>query len=378
MAEIDRSVRTRAFLDQWFAVVVIVLLALTLVTGWWAYQVNLVPETEQQERLVEEWSESSSYQHRALIVNESIPFEKGQVVTNRPIYYFNLSKTLNGTYAYSYEADGGDVSVDTDTFLLIRAGQLTNQQVNQTFWRVARPLDAKSTDSLAPGDEHTVAFQVDIRSVLRTISTVQRQVGASEGLVDVRVRSVSRIQGTVEGEQINRTYQSDMVMTVNPATFRVIQTNLVSETHQTFETTEVLVQPPPTKAYGSIALTALLGVTLVIVVVARLGGYSELTEEERELIQIERDREQYSEWITTGTFPSERDYEQTVLVDDLEGLIDVAIDTNKRVIEDPQLGVSTVLDDNYIYIYVRPDSPARDWLVNYADTTLDDFEQYEF
>jgi len=67
-----------------------------------------------------------------------------------------------------------------------------------------------------------------------------------------------------------------------------------------------------------------------------------------------------------------------VLVDDLEGLVDVAIDTNKRVIKDEQLGVATVLDDDYAYMYVRPDSPAGDWLFNQADTTMDEFEQFQF
>jgi hypothetical protein len=116
----------------------------------------------------------------------------------------------------------------------------------------------------------------------------------------------------------------------------------------------------------------------VLLIGFRYGGYIELTDEERELVEITQARQRFTEWITTGEFPSEREYDETVLVDDLEGLVDVAIDTNKRVIEDTQLGVFTVLDDAYIYIYVQPDSAARDWLVNYADTTIDEFDDYEF
>ncbi|WP_241996948.1 DUF5305 family protein, partial [Halorubrum sp. SD626R] len=97
----------------------------------------------------------------------------------------------------------------------------------------------------------------------------------------------------------------------------------------------------------------------------------------REILHVHQQEQVFSEWITRGTFPSEREYEATVLVDDLEGLVDVAIDTNKRVIKDEQLGVSTVLDGDYVYVYVRPDSPAEDWLVNYADMTMDEFEQFD-
>lgn len=378
MAEIDGYVQARAFADKWFVVIVVVLLFVSAVLGWWAFQVNMVPDTREEERLVESWSESSSYTHSALIVNDSLPFAEGSVVRNRPIYYFNLSKDLDGTYGYTYEADDGDLAVTTDTFLLIRGGELENQEINQSFWQVARPLETARSDSLAPGEQHTVAFTVDIRYVLETITTVQRQLGSTEGLVDVRVRSISTVEGEVEGEAVSRTYESDLVMVVNPAIFRVIEADVVSERHQSFATAEIIVQPSPTEAYGSIGLFVLSLVLLASLGVARVNGSFELSEEERELLAIVRQREQHSDWITTGTFPAERNYDQTILVDDLRGLIDVAIDTNKRVIEDTQLGVSTVLDNDYIYMYVRPDSPARNWLVNYADTTLDEFESYEF
>lgn len=374
--ELDRSIRVRAVLDSWFVVFVIALALAAVVLGWWAYQINVVPDVQQEERLTEQWSEQTSFDHGALIINDSLPFAAGDTVRNRPIYYTNLSKELDGTYSYQFDADSGDVNVTTETYLLIRAGELEDQQVVEVYWEVAEPLATNTSASIQPGEEHIVEYSVDIPSVLKTIVTVEKQVGATEGLVDVRVVSVSSVEGSVEGTEVDHTYQSDKVMVVNPATYRVIQTETIEEDHQTFETTDVIVPPSPIESYGSIGLFALALVLLGSVLVVRQLGYTDLTDEERELIQIEGDRERFSEWITTGTFPSEREYDQTVLVDDLEGLVDVAIDTNKRVIEDDQLGVSTVLDEEYVYVYVRPDSPARDWLVNYADTTLDDFERH--
>jgi hypothetical protein len=376
MSEIDRSVRLRAVLDSRFLVVVVALCLATAALGWWTYQVNAVPEVEQQERVVGEWSETTSYNHSARIVNDSLPFERGETVRNRPIYYTNLSNELDGTYTYGYDAERGDLTVTTETFLLIRAGELEDQQVVETFWSVSEPLASERTESLGPGETHEVTHTVDIRSVLETIRTVERQVGAQEGLVDVRVVSVSSIEGTVGGRRVDRRYSSDMIMVVDPATFRVLQLDTVDQTHQTTETAEVVVDPSPVEAYGSMGLFGLAAVLLVGLVVDRAAlGYIELSEEERELLAVTRDRERFSEWITTGTFPTEREYDEMVLVDDLEGLVDVAIDTNKRVIEDEQLGVSTVLDGDHSYVYVRPDSPARDWLIHSADTTLDEFDR---
>ncbi|TQQ83017.1 hypothetical protein EGH24_06185 [Halonotius terrestris] len=377
MAEIDRSLTFRSFLNDWFVVILIALAIAALLSGWWAYQVNLVPDIEEEQRLSEQWSESTSFRHSAYVEQESIPFPAGETVANRPIYYTNISDELDGTYRYQYSADSGTVDVETETFLLIRGGELEDGNLTETFWEVSEPL-ASGSDTIEPGEAHTVQFTVDIRSVLTTIATVEQQLDSSDGIVDVRVVSLSDVSGTAEGETLDETYRSELIMVVSPSTYRVAETNTVDEVHRSFETVEVLAEPSPIVAYGSIVLFGVVVMLLMSVVGLRYTGYTELTDEEEELLEITSARQRFSEWITTGEFPSEREYEQTVLVDDLEGLVDVAIDTNKRVIEDTQLGVFTVLDDAYIYIYIRPDSAARDWLVNYADTTIDEFDEYDF
>jgi len=377
MAEIDRSLRIRSFLSDWFVVIVIALAIAAALSGWWAYQVNLVPDVEEEQRLAEQWSESTAFQHSVVIGNDTLPFRAGETAADRPIYYTAVSEELDGAYSYEYTADSGNLAVTTDTFLLIRGGELDDGNLTETFWEVSEPLTS-SRSTITPEESHTVEFTVDIRSVLETIATVESQLDSTEGIVDVRVVSISDVSGTAEGEEIDRTYRSEMPIVVSPSTFRVTDTRTVDEVHRSFETVEVFAEPSPLVAYGSIIAFGLLVALCLGVVGLRQTGYTELTDEEEELIEITQARQRFSEWITTGEFPSEREYEQTVLVDDLEGLVDVAIDTNKRVIEDTQLGVFTVLDDAYIYIYIRPDSAARDWLVNYADTTIDEFDEYDF
>ena len=377
MPEIDRSLQLRAFLNEWAAVLIVVLLIASAGVGWWAYQINLEPSVETEQRLTEQWSESTAFSHSAPITNDSLPFAAGERATNRPLYYTSLSEELAGTYRYGYTADSGSVNVTTDTYLLIRGGRIENNNMTETYWEVSEPLAADS-ETLDPGESHQVEFIVDITETLDTIGTVEQQLDSSEGLVDVRVVSVSELSGNVDSDSVETTYRSELPIVVSPSTFRVDNAVTIDETHESFETVEVLAEPSPLQAYGSIVAFGFVVMLLILVIGLRYSGYTKLTDQEQELIAIEQARERFSEWITTGEFPSEREYEQTVLVDSLEGLVDVAIDTNKRVIEDEQLGVSTVLDDTYIYIYIQPDSPARDWLVSYADTTIDEFDEYEF
>ena len=377
MPEIDRSLQLRAFLNGWATVLIVMLLIASAGVGWWAYQINLEPNVETEQRLTEQWSESTAFSHSAPITNDSLPFAAGERASNRPLYYTSLSKELVGSYRYGYTADSGSVNVTTDTYLLIRGGRIENNNMTETYWEISEPLAADS-ETVAPGETHRLNFTVDIIEVLETIGTVEQQLAASEGLVDVRVVSVSELSGTVDSDRVDTTYRSELPIVVSPSTFRVDTPTTIDETHESFETVEVLAEPSPLQAYGSIVAFGLVVMLLILVAGLRYSGYTKLTDQEQELIAIKQARERFTEWITTGEFPSEREYEQTVLVDSLEGLVDVAIDTNKRVIEDEQLGVSTVLDDTYIYIYIQPDSPARDWLVSYADTTIDEFDEYEF
>lgn len=61
-------------------------------------------------------------------------------------------------------------------------------------------------------------------------------------------------------------------------------------------------------------------------------------------------RARYAEWISTGQLPPDvRD--RSVCVDSLEGLVDVAIDSSKRVINDPDRDLYAVLDGDTGYYY---------------------------
>ena len=372
VSELDRSLRLRALIDQWFAAVVVVVLLVAALGGWWAYQAQATPEVEREQVTVSEWSEATAYEHGALIVNESIPFEQGERVTNRPVYYTSLSDELDVTYVYEYDAADGELRVTTETLLLFRG-----VEGEDVLWEYSEPLATGTDEALPPDDSHTVDATVDIDAVFATIDAVEEQLGAA-GTIEIRIVSTSNVEGVVEGGAVDDIHESTMPITVTPQTFRVTEIEIVEESHQETDVVERPVEPETTEVVGSLLVVALSVVLLVGLTAGRVTGYLELSEDERELLDMYQQEQEFSDWITSGTFPSERDYEATILVDDLEGLVDVAIDTNKRVIKDEQLGVSTVLDGEYIYVYVQPDSPASDWLVNYADMTMDEFESYEF
>ncbi|QKG91995.1 DUF5305 domain-containing protein [Halorubrum salinarum] len=372
MSDIDRSLRIRAFLQKWSGVLLALLLILAAVGGWWSYQVHATQEIEREQVTVEQWSESTAYEHSAVITNDSLVFNEGERVRDRPVYYVNLSRELDVTYVYEHTAETGSVNVTTDVRL-----QYRGVEGETVLWQYAEPLASGQDEGVTNEDNHTVDAAVEIESVFETIRTIEQQLGVA-GTIEIRIVAVSSVEGTLGGQSVSETYESTMPMTVNPQTFRVLETNTVDEPGQQTETVERPVDPGTVEAVGSILLVLLGAGGALGLVFAQRSGYATVSPEEREILEIRQQEQEFSEWITNGTFPSERDYEATILVDDLEGLVDVAIDTNKRVIKDEQLGVCTVLDGEFAYLYVQPDSPASDWLVNYADMTMDEFQEFDF
>lgn len=197
MTDLDRSIRVRALLDAWLPLVVLVFVVLAALSGFWVQQVYVQQDVEQQQRTVAQWSESTSYDHSAVITNESIAFNRSERVENRPVYYTSLVDDIDVTYRYEYTATGanGTVRVDTDTFI-----QYRGVEGETVLWSFTEPLASETAEGLEPGENQTVEVGVDVGSVLETIAEVEAQLGAA-GTTEISVVSVSTVDGEVAGSR---------------------------------------------------------------------------------------------------------------------------------------------------------------------------------
>ncbi|MFC7202667.1 DUF5305 domain-containing protein [Haloferax namakaokahaiae] len=130
----------------------------------------------------------------------------------------------------------------------------------------------------------------------------------------------------------------------------------VADSQTRSETVQRDVQRPsdPTK-YGSLAALGL--------VLFGLCGLIIRTEADSDpdALRTRISRSRHDEWISRGEFPTESE-KQYISIRSLEDLVDVAIDTNRRVIYDPNIEVYAVIDGSEIYYYSLEDLHARAWL----------------
>ncbi|MGM0718487.1 MAG: DUF5305 family protein, partial [Halobacteriota archaeon] len=306
MTDLSRRLRVRALLDAYFPILLGAAILLALVFGFWLFQVYAVDEVRTEQRTLVQWSDSTELEHSALIVNESVPFEAGQRVENRPIYYTTVSDDLDISYRYEHTADT-ELDVSTDIFLRVRS--VSDDDI---FWEVTEPRASVESESIVAADSHTAEASVNIAEVRRTIAEIESQLG-TEGSIEIAVVATTAVDGTVDGQAVNRTHESLLRLDVSQTSFRVVDAETIDEEYTSTDTVETTQDASLLEMLAS--LLAFSGSLTVIgtLVFLRLRGYVELSEEEAELLEVYQQEQEFSEWITTGTFPSERDYEATTI-----------------------------------------------------------------
>ena len=363
---IPTTLRVRRVVSDWFPAVVTGLVLLTLLAGVGTYGAYASTDYETEAVVVSSLNESTDFEHSAVVRNDSTVWTEGETVRDRPLYYMRLTPILDVDYSYSYDLTGseggseeGDVTARTEAQLVIRA---LNED-GETLWRDIRPLASETSRSLAPGETHDVSLSMNATRVARRISQVESDLGAATGEVQVLVRTRTSVNGSVAGQSLSREHTSELPLVVRPPTYRVDGEQTVAA--GTPLRTETLREP--------VAPSLLTGVGAPVGLVtglAALGALAyasrrdliELSEAERERCLVAERRAEFDDWITRGELPGIDQYQTVVKVDSLSGLVDLAIDTNNRVIEDGDAFYVLRGREDVAYVYAPSTSLVHDWL----------------
>lgn len=110
----------------------------------------------------------------------------------------------------------------------------------------------------------------------------------------------------------------------------------------------------PLRTIGTplVTLISLIGLGVLAFVYAR--GLHELSTSERATHSYYRNRSTYDEWITRAKLPKGAVEDNPARMSTLEVLVDLAIDTDERVIEDPRRNAYIVPPEGVHYVYSPP------------------------
>jgi hypothetical protein len=126
-----------------------------------------------------------------------------------------------------------------------------------------------------------------------------------------------------------------MSVTRDGGIYRVADSGPTVDSGQQREERTVAVAPGPLRAFGGPVLLLVAVGACVGLAAGRRRGALTVTEREREWLAYRDARSEFDEWITTVRV-AEPDRDATIEIESLEGLVDVAIDTDRRVLVDEE------------------------------------------
>lgn len=348
-----RSSRLRLLLSDSLASIVVVLVVLALLGGWLTYTTHVAAGSHVENRTVAEWESTGAFAHSATVTNGSGAFSEDATLSNQSAYFTAIAPVLNGTFTYSYDASAGDIEANATLQFVLHSIEESNGNTTE-YWRITRQLGGNRTDSLAPGEPLETTFSRNMSAMQQRADRIEEQIGGSPGTVEALVVARVHTEGRIEGERVSRTRRYTLPIEMEEGQYRVVDSGPVSNATTLSRRVSVANSHGPLRATGSVLLFVLPLCLLAGLVGARSRGVLDLDESERERLETGRAREEFDEWITTARPPDAVLDAPRVEVESLDGLVDLAIDTNNRVIEDPERDSYFVFHDGIVYAHSSP------------------------
>ncbi|WP_330630746.1 DUF5305 family protein [Halocatena halophila] len=378
----NQLTRLKVLIDDYFFVFAAVLAILVAAGGWTTYSTVVDPGTHVEERTAASWSVDGGFDHRGRVVENSLIFQKNETRENRMFYITNSTPRLNTTYWFKLGGENGSADVHTRVSLVDFAhyeqeAEESEEVIQRRIWEERRLLDVKN-DTLKPGERQNVSFKIDADALRKRTKRLHERHKSLYQISQIRTQVfvTTTINGTVDSHPVNRQFNYTLPINSTMDYFVVSPTRSPVEQMSVTQQTTVPNQPGTAPQVGSIALLILSLVSLGGLCYGRWDDRFVVSESVRTELQNSKIQSEFEDWITIGTVPQD-DPQTTIEVDSLEGLVDVAFDTNRRVIEDESTGVYFVQDADIWYRYTPHwlDDNAADDEIEASDNPGSDDEQ---
>jgi hypothetical protein len=350
--------RLRAFGEARFGLLVAVLVTLLLVGSVVTAGAYGEPETAVEERPGPESSYTGAYDHEAEVVEPNPVYDVGIRLTDRSVYFSEVTPTLAGTFTYHYQATSdGEATVTLDMDLVIRSVETTSDAEPTEYWRVTRDID-RTTATVGPDEVVSQSFSENVTRLANESQRIDEAVGGTPGDVRTSIVTTVTTEGTVDGRPVEREQRYNLPIRHDQGVYQVGDGGPVTNWTQQFRTVTVEQTPGPLRRIGGPLLIVLALFGLGVLGVARHQDRLGLEPAEREYLAFQTARQEFDDWITTASLPDDSLDRRTVEVETLGGLVDLAIDSDRRVLTDPDGSRYVVVLEDVVYRYTAPPEPA--------------------
>lgn len=342
-------------------------MAVMVLGGWITYTAHIAPETTTTEQPTGSWETTGQFSHSATVTRANPVFPVDRTLRDRPVYFTSLSPQLDGAYTFTYDAsESGNLSRVVSLSLILRGVEQQQQGEGKTvLWQTSRPLNRVAAGTAAPGERVRVPFSIDMNEVAGFRDQIRDQLGETPGQTEAVVRASVDLQGTVNGDTIDRSKEYTLPVELRRNTYEVGSSDPTTEQYDTMQTMTVEQSYGAVRRIGGPAVFSAALVAFIGLVVARNQERLELSQNERRQLRYEDERADFDEWIAPIQLPEKVFDRPRAEATSLGALVDFAIDTDNCVIEDPNGDSYYVVHDECLYTYQPPES---------AETTRNEVE----
>ena len=327
------------------AVAVVVALVAFSAAGY----LYLNPPTEEippEETNVQQFS--LSVDHSAIVTNTTSLYPRQTRLQNQPVYFTNATPRLRISLLAQTPPDH-PVTV-TQELVVHHRGEFNGR----VFWRNETTL-IENRQTIEDGSARINA-SVNVPKLQQRRTNVTREVG-SIGTITSEIRTrLSYSSPTDDGGNYTGELTASTPLQFSGAAYWLGNNLSASQTERQLGQGVVRQLSPNYTLIGGLAVGGIVLFIAGLGVVVWSSRHAESYELE---IDVYRDR--YDEWISEGEFPTDAT-NKYVYINSILDLVDVAIDTNKRVIYDPDLETFSVVDGDVVYYHAEDPTTLSSWL----------------
>jgi len=351
--------RVRAVIASNLEIVLVVLIALAAVGGWITYTTYAEPGTTTETLTVGSWETTAQFDHGATVTEDNSAFPVGSTLSNRTVYFTDVAPRLNGTFVYSHSATDNAAVTEAVTVELVTRGVEGSQADRQVLWTRSDTLGKRTTEASGPRESVRVPFSIHVPTVENRTRRIETELGGGAGQTEVLVRATVDLQGTINGQPVSRTETYELPVAPEGTRYRVEDFGEQSDRHETTRRVTVERTYGPLRRFGGPTLLGVAVLALGTIVAAHTTDRLEPDDADLERLAFEDDRAEFEEWISTIRLPDEAFDRPVAEAESLGDLVDLAIDTDSAVIEDPHYDAFYVVHGEFLYRYRPPTGSGR-------------------
>ena len=355
----ERGLQLRAVLDDQYTTILVVFVIIGLLGGWVSYTTYTVGATTEQ-RTETVWETTGEFSHEAVVETNSSVFTAGSRLTDRPLYFTRVSPRLTGTFQTVYGgAESGNLSRRVSVTLVVRAVDRQQDDEETVYWQTNRSLNETTATGVEPQEPVSVSFTENITRIANRTDRIQQELGATVGETELLIRATVDSRGTVGGRQVTETNNYTLAVELNEETYEVGDPSPTTEQYERTRTETVEPTAGPAREVGGPASVLVSLAGLGGLVVGRRLDWIGLSAAEEDRLSYQAAREEYDDWISPVSLPEAAFDLPRANADSLTALVDIAIDTNNSVIEDPGEERFYLRHEGYLYSYRPPTAEAE-------------------